>query len=94
MRKDIVTVSITGFTPRYYTVLGISRDPGTPIVYAAFILLIAGCIVTFFMSHQKIGIQVSDTSRGANILIAGTANKHRYVMHDKIKCLAAKLARP
>lgn len=92
MRKDRVTVSITGFTPRHYTVLGISRDPGTPFVYAAFILLIGGCIVTFFMSHQKIGIQVSNASRGTNILIAGTANKHRYIMRDKIKCLAAKLA--
>lgn len=93
MRKDIVTVSITGFTPRYYTVLGISRDPGTPIVYAAFILLIAGCMVTFFTSHQKIGIQVSKASRGTNIRIAGTANKHRYIMHDKIKRIAAELAR-
>lgn len=92
MRKDIVMVSITGFTPRHFTVLGISKDPGTPIVYAAFILLIAGCIVTFFMSHQKIGIQVSKASGGTRILVAGTANKHRYIMHDKIKRIAAKLA--
>ena len=93
MRKDRVTISITGFTPRYYTVLGISRDPGTPIVYIAFVLLIAGCIVTFFMSHQKIGIQVSNASRGTHILIAGSANKHRHIMHDKIKRIAAELAR-
>ena len=93
MRKDIVAVSISGFTPRYYTVLGISKDPGTPFVYAAFILLIAGCFVTFFMSHQKIGIEASKASSGTRILIAGTANKHRYIMHDKIKRIAANLAR-
>lgn len=91
MRKDTVSIAATGFTPRYYTVLGVSKDPGTPIVYSGFVLLIAGCWVTFFMSHQKMGLKATAGPQGITILVAGTANKNRYAIEDRINDAVTRL---
>jgi hypothetical protein len=39
-------------TGQVFTVLSLSRDPGTPVLYAGFGVLITGLIVTFYVSPQ------------------------------------------
>ncbi|HAY40073.1 MAG TPA: cytochrome c biogenesis protein ResB, partial [Desulfobacteraceae bacterium] len=46
--------SIAGYNQRYYTGLQVTSDPGVWVVYAGFIMMIIGCFITFFMSHQRL----------------------------------------
>ena len=65
-RKDnlfisVVNLETSGQAPetRYYTGLQVTRDPGVWVVYSGFIMMIIGCYVTFFMSHERIVVDVS-----------------------------------
>ena len=74
--------------PVYYTGLQVTRDPGVWVVYAGFLLMIIGCIVTFFMSHQQLCIEVERDQEGFNVAISGTANKNRPGLQRKLDILA------
>jgi cytochrome c biogenesis protein len=47
-----LAVSLRGFTD--YTLLIAKRDPGAPIVWAAFVALIAGLAVTFYLPRRRV----------------------------------------
>ncbi|MFP4445974.1 MAG: cytochrome c biogenesis protein ResB [Desulfosudaceae bacterium] len=61
MRGGRVVVSVMDFDRVRYTGLQIRKDPGVPVVYASFILMILGIYITFFMSHQRFCVQMINT---------------------------------
>lgn len=92
MRKGTYAFVIKSFPKKYYTGLQITKDPGVWYVYAGFILMIAGCWVTFFMSHDSIMIEVeSKSSKNAKISISGTTNRNQQGLKLKLKRYADKL---
>ncbi|MCP4689148.1 MAG: cytochrome c biogenesis protein ResB [Desulfobacterales bacterium] len=109
MRKGAMLISVANqekktFTPekkpekRYYTGLQVTRDPGVWVVYSGFIVMILGCIITFFMSHQKLYIDVtgsggkSGKSGKSEVTVAGSANKNKLGMQMKVKRICRDLA--
>lgn len=96
MRRGSVIISVakefTAAEKTYFTGLQITHDPGVTIVYIGFILMIAGCIVTFFMSHQRIVVEVLPDGGGAKVMVAGTANKNKFGFQQKLERLSEKLA--
>lgn len=96
MRQGSVIISVakdfSAAEKTYYTGLQVTHDPGVAIVYIGFILMIAGCIVTFFMSHQRVVVEVLPDRGGAKVMVAGTANKNRYGFQQKLERLSEKLA--
>lgn len=91
MRRGDVIIAIDEYVPRYYTGLQVARDPSVWIVYSGFILMILGCYITFFMSHQQICIEFTDAGGKSRITIAGTANKNKISMHRKVQRIADRL---
>ncbi|MCD6184800.1 MAG: cytochrome c biogenesis protein ResB [Deltaproteobacteria bacterium] len=89
MRKGALIISAD--SPPYYTGLQVTYDPGVWIVYTGFILIIIGCWITFFMSHQSLCIEVTQKGAKSSVMIAVTANKNRFGMNNKINNLARKL---
>jgi len=89
MRKGALIISAD--SPPYYTGLQVTYDPGVWIVYTGFIVMIIGCCITFFMSHQSLCIEVIQKGRKSSVMIAGTANKNRFGINNKINNLARKL---
>jgi cytochrome c biogenesis protein len=88
MRQGQVAVAISDYEKRYYTGLQITNDPGVWVVYVGFILMILGCFVTFFLSHQRLCVEVRWKGKAHQVMMAGTANRNKIGMQYKVKKLA------
>jgi cytochrome c biogenesis protein len=77
MRKGDWIIQAEGHDTSYYTGLQVTKDPGVPLVYFGFSLLIIGCWVAFFMSHQKIMVDVRLSDTSSRIQVFGSANRNR-----------------
>lgn len=91
MRKGECVISAADYKKRYYTGLQVTHDPGVVVVYSGFIMIIFGCFVTFFMSHQVLCVEVVRKEGKTNIMVAGSANKNRIGMRNQVKKLALNL---
>jgi cytochrome c biogenesis protein len=92
MRKGDVVVSLAGYKKYYYTGLQVSNDPGVWVVYTGFVAMIIGIYISFLMSHQRICIEVTKNGEKSSVMVAGTANKNKMGMENKIRKMAKKLA--
>jgi len=92
MRKDDLIISVESSEQRYYTGLQVTKDPGVPVVYAGFILMILGCYIAFFMSHQKICVEVVKTEGKNRVMVAGIANKNKMGMQSRIQGISKILS--
>ncbi len=93
MRKGEFAVSAAGYKKRYYTGLQVTRDPGVLVVYTGFIIMIAGIFISFFMTHQRVCVEVVETGDKSTVTVAGNANKNKPGMDLKIAKLSKSLAR-
>ena len=91
MRKGQVAVSVQNYTPRYYTGLQVTKDPGVWVVYSGFMLLIAGCFITFFMSHQRVCVEIISSGNKSKVTVSGFSNKNKLGMQQKVAHLSKKL---
>ncbi|MBC8430794.1 MAG: cytochrome c biogenesis protein ResB [Desulfobacterales bacterium] len=92
-RKGNVAVSVRDYDRRYYTGLQVTKDPGVWVVYSGFILLIVGCYITFFMSHQRLCIDIVKKGKKSIVMVAGTANKNKLGVPNRIKKISEKLTK-
>ncbi len=92
MRKGPFAFVVKEFEQKFYTGLQVTKDPGIWYVYSGFILMIIGCWITFFMSHQSYFMEVEkiDDTR-SKISISGTTNRNPQGMKFKIKKIVTKL---
>jgi len=92
MRKGALTISVAGFDQRYYTGLQVTRDPGVLVVYAGFILMIAGCFITFFLSHERVCVELAPHGNNTRVTVVGSSNKNKFGMQRKLEHLGDKLS--
>jgi cytochrome c biogenesis protein len=100
MRRGDVVISIeqpeapeakSSETQKYYTGLQITKDPGVWVVYTGFMLMILGCFITFFMSHQQIYVEVTQKEKTRRVMVAGIADKNKIAMRQTVKKVAMSL---
>lgn len=93
MRQNAGTViTIDNISRTYYTGLQVRRDPGVPIVYASFILMIVGIYITFFMSHQRFCIHARALEGHTAVTVAARANKNRIAARKKAASISRTLS--
>lgn len=94
--KVIITLGKDVIVPpqedRYYTGLQVTRDPGVGLVYVGFSMMIIGCMVTFFMSHQQLVVEVQPKGDASAVLVSGSTNKNKVGFQNHLQRLADKLA--
>jgi len=52
-----------------YTGLQVSKNPGLPIIYAGFALILLGVIASFYIPHKVIRARISPSGKGASVLM-------------------------
>lgn len=92
MRKGEIFISVGDYEERYYTGLQVTKDPGVVLVYTGFILIIIGCYITFFMSHQKVCIEIRKEKEACQVMIAGTANKNKLGINRIVEGITQQLS--
>jgi cytochrome c biogenesis protein len=70
---------------RYYTGLQVTRDPGVWLVYTGFIMMIAGCFVTFYLSHQQVCVVIDSLRKNSRVTLAGITNRNKLAMKNTIQ---------
>ncbi len=104
MRRGSIVISIAGqkaktfnagkkADQRYYTGLQVTNDPGVWVVYTGFIMMIIGILITFFMSHQRVCIEIVKSGNKSKVIVTGTANKNKLAMQQRIKKISDQLAK-
>lgn len=92
MRKGPVSVSVADVKTRYATGLQVSYDPGVWVVYAGFLLMIAGCYITFFRSHRQVYVEISEIEGKTKMQIFGITNKNRLGMERWLRRFGDRIA--
>ncbi len=89
MRKGEWILNVAQQEKRFYTGLAVKKDPGVWLVYTGFLMLIAGCFISFFMSHQKMFIAVRETPTGTHVTVSGASTRNKIGMKNKVKEVTA-----
>lgn len=66
------TITFTGV--RKNTVLSVSRNPGLPIIYFGFGLLLLGVFTAFYLSHKVLRVHIAPAGKQA-IVVAGVISR-------------------
>jgi cytochrome c biogenesis protein len=83
--------SLERIEKQYYTGLRVVRDPGVPFVLAGGILLLAGMIIIFFISHQRVWILIQQEPEGITISVAGHSNRNNEVLQRQMDDLCMRI---
>ena len=85
------TFSLLGLEEKYYTGLQVNRDPGTPVVAAAAILLIGGLMLILFSYARSIWIRIGQKGDMVVIAVAGRSYKNQPSLQKEIQYLLSEL---
>lgn len=72
-----------------YTGLQVRKDPGQDVVYVGCFILAFGLFVSFFMSHRRIWMYITEDKGGTKVQIGASAHKNRAAFEKTIEKLAA-----
>jgi cytochrome c biogenesis protein ResB len=65
-----------------FTGLQVSRNPGLPIIYAGFGLVLIGVFLSFYVPHRQVRIRISASKSGASVLV-GAASRSDPAIFDR-----------
>ncbi len=68
-----VFLQLTDFEQRQASGFEITRTPGQPVVYAGFLMLVAGIYLMFFVRYRRVWCWLEPDDDGSRVLLAGHA---------------------
>lgn len=83
--------SMLNFRQRYYTGLQVAKDPGVWVVWTGCFLLVAGCLVAFFLSHRRVWVTIQPVGNKTGIKIGGSAHRNQAAFEMTFEELKKKL---
>ncbi|HUV04163.1 MAG TPA: cytochrome c biogenesis protein ResB [Armatimonadota bacterium] len=75
-----------------YTGLEVVRNPGLPIIYSGFGLMLLGVFISFYISHKVVRIRVSPSKEGAAVVAGGMSRSDPSVLDKDFERLRSALA--
>jgi len=77
----------------HFTGLQIAKQPGQNIIWAGCFLMVAGLLVSFYFSHQRVWALVRVNEKGESVLrLGGSANKNKLDFESKFRSLDQSLS--
>lgn len=77
-RHGEYSFGVKGVKLNKYTGLQVNKDPGVWMVWTGSLLLVAGIMMAFFMSHKKFWIRLEKDKKGrVEVTAGGTTNKNK-----------------
>jgi cytochrome c biogenesis protein len=76
-RRGRFEFRIREIQPRYYSGLQVNRDPGVWVVWAGCFLMMAGFYMTFFMSHRRIWVRMTERKGETLVEMMGSSHRNR-----------------
>jgi len=85
-------VTYKGFTVtldrvRNYTSLSVSRNPGLPVVYLGFALMVLGVFMSFYVTFKVVRVNIAQPGDGVKVIIGGTTRSTAAVFDKDFKRL-------
>ncbi|MCK4534542.1 MAG: cytochrome c biogenesis protein ResB, partial [Syntrophobacterales bacterium] len=68
-----------------YTGIQVSKDPGVPLVWIGFCLIMIGFILSLFFAHKRIWLRISGSQGKYEISIAASISKNRKPFEEKLE---------
>jgi len=91
-RNDSLVFSFDGLTASMYTGLQVAKDPGVNVVWAGCLLLTAGMMISFFVSHRRVWIRLSEGPKGKVAVTAGgNTNRNRPAFEKSFAALMTEI---
>ena len=93
-RKDSLVFFFGGLAEntRMYTGLQVAKDPGVNVVWLGCLLLTAGMMISFFVSHRRIWIRLAEGPHGKlEVTAAGSANRNRPAFEKTFASILAEI---
>ena len=79
------TFTLEDFSRLYYTGIQVSKDPGVPLVWIGFCLIMIGFILSLFFAHKRIWLRISGSQGKYEISIAASISKNRKPFEEKLE---------
>src|SRR5574340_1355378 len=91
-RTDGYEFVVKGVKLKSFTGLQVNKDPGVWLVWTGSILLVAGIMMAFFMSHKKLWVRIRKDKKGrVEVTAGGTTNKNKHAFSGEMERLAKRL---
>ena len=90
-QKGGFTFTLNDFSKLYYTGIQVSKDPGVPLVWTGFSLIIIGFMLSLFFAHKRIWLRISGSQDEYEISIAASVSKNRKIFEAKLENLTGNL---
>ncbi len=78
------TFDFQDFDTRFYTGIQVGSDPGVPLVWVGFVLILTGFTLSLLGAHRRIWVKITPVSEGGEILIAADAGKNRKGFEERL----------
>ena len=82
---------LAGMQEKYYTGLQVSRDPGTPVVAFAAVLLIIGLMLVLFSYYRQVWIRIDQGKEKVRIRITGRSYRNKAGLERELQYLLAEI---
>lgn len=76
--------AVQEITPRYYSGLQVTKDPGVWVVWTGCFLMMAGFFMVFFLSHRRVWVRLTGEERGTRVEIGGLSHRNRLAFEKEI----------
>jgi len=91
-QKSGFTFTLDSFSRLYYTGIQVSKDPGVPLVWIGFCLIMMGFILSLFFTHKRIWMKISGSQDKYEISIAASVSKNRKSFEEQLAGLIREAA--
>ena len=75
----------------YYTGLRVTKNPGMPLIWDGFLLVVIGFILNLFFVHQRVWVRIREDGTGTEISLAASSSRRGDVLEKRLQSISRAL---